>query len=73
MSNEIDKQQNSSVVNFTKSCSSVDSTSSDHVSKDLLQMKPNNFSSTNHNFLQSSNPDNYSAHLNEDDISTGKL
>ena len=72
MSKEIDDQQNSSVVKCTEVCSSVDSTSSD-VNKDVLELKTNNISATNHNLLQSLSPDNYSAHLNEDEISTGKL
>ena len=73
VSNETDEQLNSSVVKCTESCRSVESTSSDDVNKDVLQLKPNNISATNHNFLQSASPDIYLAHLNEDEISTGKL
>ena len=72
MSKEIDEQQNSLVVKCTEVCSSVGSTSSD-VNKDVLELKTNNISSTNHKFLQSANLDNFSAHLNGDEISTGKL
>ena len=72
MSNETDKQQNSSVVKCTEVCSSVSSTSSD-VNKDVLQLKKNNISATNHNLLQSSSPNNYSPHLNEDEIFNGKI
>jgi len=70
VSNEVDEQQNGSVVKYTEGCRSVDSTSSDDVNKDVLKPKPNNISATNHNFLQSASPDNYLAHLNEDEIST---
>ena len=73
VSNEIDEQLNGSVVKYTEGCSSVDSTSSDDVNKDVLKPKPNNISATNHKFLQSSSPDNYAPHLNEDENSTGKL
>ena len=72
MSKEIDEEQNSSVVKRTEVCSSVDSISSDNVDKDMLQLKTNNISLTNHNFLQSASPDNYSANSSEDEISTGK-
>ena len=71
MSKEIDEQQNSSIDKFTEVCSCVDSTSS-NVNKDMLQLKTNNISATNHNFLQSLSPDNYSARSSEDEISTGK-
>merc|ERR1719489_49746 len=40
------------------------------VNKDVLQPKTNNISATNHNYMQSASPDNYLAHLNEDEIST---
>ena len=77
MSNEVDEQQNinCSVVKCTEDCKSVDSVSSDHVNKDVLQLKPNNISATNHNFLQSASPDNYTNgnQFTEDEISTGKL
>ena len=73
MSNEVDEQQNGSVVKYTEGCRSVDSTSSDDVNKDVLQPKPNNISATNHNYMQSVSPDNYLAYLSEDEISTGKL
>ena len=72
MSNEFDEQQNTSVDKCTEVCSSVDLISSD-VNKNVLQLNKINISSTNHNFLQSSSPDNYSANLNEDEIFTGKL
>ena len=71
MSKEIDEQQNNSIDKCTEVCSSVSSTSSD-VNKDVLQLKKNNISATNHNLLQSASPDNYSARSSEDEISTGK-
>ena len=73
MSKEIDEQQNSLVVKCTEVCSSVDSTSSDYVNNDVLQSKQNNILATNHNFLQSSSPNNHLSNLNEDEIFTGKL
>merc|ERR1719376_1663432 len=70
VSNEIDEKLNGSVVKCTEGCSSVDSTSSDDVNKDVLQLKPNNISATNHNYMQSVSPDNYLAYLSEDEIFT---
>ena len=73
MSKEIDEQQNNSIDKCTEVCSSVDSTSSDNLNNDVFQLKANNISATNHNFLQSSSPNNHLSNLNEDEISTGKL